>query len=110
MICGIGREAAVFLYAGLSGMALLLVYQVLTCLRQVIRHSSLAVGVEDFIFWIGTSVYLFRQMYKTTYGSVRWFFILGVAAGVLAEYSCAILLKKICRMMKKKLEKYGKNR
>lgn len=110
MIFGIGKEAAFFLYAGLSGVALLLVYQALSCLRKVIRHSSLAVGIEDFIYWIGTSVYLFRQMYKTTYGSIRWLFVLGVAVGVLAEYSCVILLKKICGLVKKKLEKYRKNR
>ena len=60
MILGIGVEAGVFLYAGLTGMTVWFFYGILICLRKIIPHTSLFVGVEDFLFWIGTSIYIFR--------------------------------------------------
>ena len=78
MILGIGAEGGIFLYAGLAGMSVLCTYYILICFRKLIRHSDLASGIEDVIFWIAASIYIFRRMYETTYGSIRWFFVLGV--------------------------------
>ena len=36
-------------------------------------HSGWAVSLEDFIYWLAASIYIFRKMYDTTYGSIRWF-------------------------------------
>ena len=102
---GIGAEAAVFLYAGLSGMTVMFGYDILVCLRKIIPHCSAAVSVEDLVFWAAVSIYLFRKMYATTYGAVRWFFILGVVCGVFLAYLAGILCKKISVKFKKKLEK-----
>ena len=73
MILGIGAESGFFLYAGLAGMTVLCTYYILICFRKLIRHSNLAAGIEDVIFWIAASIYIFRKMYETTYGSIRWF-------------------------------------
>ena len=92
MMLGIGKEAVIFLYAGLSGIVTFSCYQILLLLRKLIAHSAAAVSIEDFFYWIGISVYLFRQMYHTTYGSVRWFFILGIVVGNFLAFFCKILL------------------
>ena len=42
-----------------------------------------AIGAEDLIFWLGSAVYMFVQIYHTSDGSIRWYFILGVALGVI---------------------------
>lgn len=63
--------------------------------------SSAAVGVEDIGFWLLVSAYVFRQMYCTTYGSIRWFFVLGIAAGLLTAVGVQHLLKRIFRKLKK---------
>ena len=37
MILGIGTEAGIFLYAGLSGMAVMFACRFLSCLRKLIK-------------------------------------------------------------------------
>ena len=107
---GIGTEAGIFLYAGLSGAVVFLAYGVLVCFRKIVPHRNLAAGLEDFAFWLIVSGYLFRQMYETTYGSIRWFFVLGVVCGALLAYAAGILAKKMFVIVKKILEKFKKNR
>lgn len=110
MMLGIGKEAAIFLYAVLSGIVTFSSYQILCLFRKLIRHHIAAISIEDFLYWIGISVYLFRQMYHTTYGSVRWFFALGVVSGNFLAYFVEILLKKMIIKCKKILEKTHKSR
>ena len=95
MILGIGAEGGIFLYAGLAGMSVLCTYYILICFRKLIRHSDLASGIEDVIFWIAASIYIFRRMYETTYGSIRWFFVLGVLCGAGIGYLLFRLFGKI---------------
>ena len=92
---GIGTEAAVFLYAGLSGMTVFFAYRILGCIRKILPHSSAAVGAEDILFWTGASGYLFYCMYITTYGSIRWFFVLGVVCGIITAYFLISLARKV---------------
>lgn len=110
MMLGIGKEAAVFLYAGLSGIVIFVGYQILCQVRRLVRHSLLVINLEDIFYWVGVSLYTFRQMYLTTYGSIRWFFILGIVLGISGAFFCRILAKKIFVKCKKILEKYMENR
>lgn len=110
MILGIGREAQVFLYAGLSGMTVLFGYYILNCLRKIIPHNTFASSVEDLFFWIGASGYLFAEMYNTTYGSIRCFFLLGIICGALLGWAILKLGRGMWEKGKNLLEKYRKNR
>lgn len=110
MMLGIGKEALIFLYAGLSGIVILLCYQILRLFRRLILHHIVIVNLEDLLYWLGVSIYLFRQMYRTTYGSIRWFFVLGVVCGILLANFALSLAKKMYRKIKKGLEKRRKNR
>lgn len=110
MILGIGAESGVFLYAVLAGVSVLCAYRMLTMFRKLVRHNLLVTGMEDVIFWIGVSVYIFRKMYDTTYGSIRWFFVLGVLCGVGTAFLLFRLSIKIWAKIKKSLEKYRKKR
>ena len=80
---GIREEFMVFLAAVLSGGIIRLVYRCISCFRQIVRHNLTVIGIEDLIFWMGTAVYVFVQIYHTSDGSVRWHFILGVGVGAL---------------------------
>lgn len=86
MMLGIGTEAVIFFYAWLSGCIIFIFYQVLIQIRRLVRHSIGMVNFEDFLFWIGVGIYLFRQMYCTTHGTIRWFFILGVILGSVSAW------------------------
>ena len=72
----------VFLAAVVSGAIVRLVYQCIRCFRRIVSHTLAAIGAEDLIFWLGSAVYMFVQIYHTSDGSIRWYFILGVGLGV----------------------------
>ena len=95
MMLGIRTEAVIFFYAWLSGCILFIVYQILIQIRKLIRHSIRMVNLEDFCFWAGSGIYLFRQMYRTTHGTIRWFFILGVLLGSVSAW---LIKRKILKM------------
>ena len=101
MMLGIETEVVIFFYAALTGMVLFCGYQILLLIRRLVRHHPLAVGVEDIGFWLLVSAYVFRQMYCTTYVSIRWFFVLGIAAGLMTAVGVQHLLKRIFRKLKK---------
>ena len=95
---GIEKEAIIFVAAVLTGAVLRLSYECLTCLRQIIKHSLPVVNVEDLLFWIGAAVYLFVQIYQTSNGGIRWYFILGVVVGAVLMSS---FVRKIRNLLKK---------
>lgn len=79
----IGAEVAGFLLAVIAGGVARLLYQSLVCFREMARHSYLAMGIEDILYWMGTAVYFFVQIYHTSNGVIRWYFILGVVLGAI---------------------------
>lgn len=110
MISGISNEAAIFLYAVLSGAAVLFGYNVLRIVRRLIPHSVMVSGVEDLVFWIGASGWIFRRMYLMMQGRIRWYFIAGMLLGAAASGFILRLFGIIYIKRKKKLEKNSKNR
>ena len=80
---GIREEMMVFLAAVAAGGIVRLVYQCIRCFRRIVSHTLAAIGVEDMIFWLGSAVYMFVQIYHTSDGSIRWYFVLGVALGTI---------------------------
>lgn len=79
----IGAEVAGFLLAVIAGGVARLLYQSLVCFRELVRHSYLAMGIEDILYWMGAAVYFFVQIYHTSNGVIRWYFILGVVLGAI---------------------------
>lgn len=93
-------ELIVFLVAVLTGGAVRLAYRCITCFRQLIKHSLIVIGIEDTIFWIASALYVFVQIYYTSSGSIRWYFILGIVLGALI---CSFILRKLKKSDKKDL-------
>lgn len=94
----IKEELLMFLTAIVSGMIVRLVYHCIECIRMIYRHKLLYIELEDLLYWIGTAIYLFVQIYHTSYGSVRWSFVLGVVIGVGIS---TIFIRKIKKTLKK---------
>ena len=76
-------ELVIFLVSVVTGIMLRLVYRSISIFRQLVEHSLFIIGIEDIIFWLGAALYVFVQIYHTSDGSIRWYFILGVALGVV---------------------------
>ena len=91
----IGDELSVFFRAILTGVVVGGVYAFLVLVRKVISHSIVIISIEDIIFWIWAAFYIFIRMYNTSYGSVRWYFILGIVVGVFLLIFLRIKCKKL---------------
>ncbi len=87
-------ELIIFLVSVVTGIMLRLVYQSIEVFRQLIEHSLFITGIEDMIFWLGAALYVFVQIYHTSDGSIRWYFILGLVFGTLFCDAFLRLLKK----------------
>lgn len=107
---GVEKEMAIFVHAVIAGMVVYGTYTLLRVIRRIIRHNLISVSIEDFLFWVGTSFYLFIEIYYTSDGSVRWFFILGVVLGMVFLSFLTFLTKKICEKIKKSVDKRAKTR
>ena len=76
-------ELVIFLVSVVTGIMLRLVYRSISIFRQLVEHSLLIIGIEDIFFWLGAALYVFVQIYHTSDGSIRWYFILGLVFGTL---------------------------
>ena len=97
-------EIMIFFSAVLSGAVLRAVYRGIGCVREWIPHRAAVIELEDLLYWLAAALYLFVQIYHTSNGSIRWYFILGVVLGSVF-FSC---LSKIPGKLRKKL--YAKRR
>ena len=95
---GIEKEFFAFLVAIITGVSVRSCYQCLECFRAMVRHKLWMMEIEDFVFWIGSAIYVFVQIYYTSDGSIRWYFALGIVIGVVIA---TIILRKIKKMTKK---------
>lgn len=76
-------EVQFFLISILSGVILLVVYDCLRIFRRLINHDSFFIALEDLIFWVAASLFIFAMMYKENNGVIRGFSILGMAVGMV---------------------------
>ena len=100
----IRQEVMVFILALLAGGIVRLVYRVIVCVRRMIRHTRLAVEIEDLVYWLGVAVYLFVQIYYTSNGSIRWYFVLGVVLGAEIVFA---LQRRVEKIVEKNVRKRG---
>lgn len=98
---GIGKEISIFLSSCLTGNLVCLIYLSLRVLRRIIKHSLLWVSIEDFLYWIGITLYIFVEMYRTCQGNIRWYFVLGVSVGIILTIFIVRKIKKALIKIKK---------
>ncbi len=102
-------EAEAFLRAVFSGMILCGAYEALRILRRIIRHHPFFVSAEDFLYWLFSGFFLFREIFQTSSGVIRWYFVTGTAAGALIFAFFLSKTGKFCgKIFEKKTGKRGK--
>lgn len=107
---GLKKELEIFVHAVVSGMVVYGAYTIIRMVRRIVKHNLIWVSIEDFLFWVGTSFYLFIQIYNTSDGRVRWYLILGVVEGMILLSFVLFLAKKMCRKIQKSVDKSAKTR
>ncbi len=104
----IGLELMFFFVSIKSGAFLLLAYDFLRIFRRILKHKRFFVAMEDLLFWIIASIYLFGIMYEQNDGVIRGFSILGMGLGMIIYYNLlsnivinisTIILRKIIMLI-----------
>lgn len=80
---GILQELRVVGVAFLSGALITFVYDLIRIFRRIIPHGNVWIGIEDFFFWIWTSLWIFSVLYRENDGSLRLYTILTMALGMI---------------------------
>lgn len=106
---GLGIEVEAFLRAFFSGMFLCGIYGGLRIFRRLIPHPPLLISVEDFLYWLCGGLFLFGEMFRTSAGKIRWYFVIGVLAGAVLFGILMSKTGKFCgKFFEKKTGKHGK--
>lgn len=69
--------------AFLSGALITIVYDLIRIFRRVIAHGNLWIGIEDFMFWVWTALWIFSVLYRENDGNLRMYTILSMVLGML---------------------------
>ena len=87
----------------LCGMAITLVYDVLRIFRRVVAHGNFWIGVEDFLFWIWTSLWIFSVLYRENDGNFRLYTIFSMVLGMVLYHKTIseLLVKFFGKFLKK---------
>lgn len=101
---GLKTEGMAFLTAVLTGMIVVCGYTCIRKFRRVIPHSAVMIGIEDAVYWLVTAVYVFVQIFYTSSGSIRWYFVAGVVIGARIFFRARGILSWLWRKIAKKGE------
>lgn len=86
------------------GILMVLLYEAIRLIRMLIRHSVLAVAVEDLCYWLACAVLIFRMLYLENSGVIRGFAIAAVILGMVLYLQFIKLLKKIRKNLHKSVK------
>lgn len=76
-------ELQFFLISILWGALILILYDILRILRRVIKHNYFFIAIEDLLFWVISSLFIFAMIYNENNGIIRGFSIMGMALGMV---------------------------
>ena len=85
-----------------TGVGLMVVYDLLRFLRLVIPHKPLWTGAEDFCFWIYAGVMTFGLLYEMNEGVIRGYAVAVVLLGMLLyDRICSRFWLKVLKNVRK---------
>ena len=82
----IAGELQTAITAFLSGALITIVYDVLRIFRRVLSHNNFWIGVEDFVFWMWTSLWTFSVLYRENDGNLRLYTMVFMAVGMIVYH------------------------
>lgn len=83
MSAGILEELRVVGIAVVYGAAITFVYDLIRIFRRIIAHGNFWIGLEDFLFWIWTSLWSFSVLYRENDGNLRMYTIGSMVLGMI---------------------------
>lgn len=83
----IAGEGSLLLASLCFGAALMMLYDIVRIFRNIVKHGTILMAVEDILYWLLCVVGIFAMLYQENDGLLRWFVLGGVAVGMLLENS-----------------------
>ena len=83
----IAGEGSLLLASRCFGAALMMLYDIVRIFRNIVKHGTILMAVEDILYWLLCAVGIFAMLYQENDGLLRWFVLGGVAVGMLLENS-----------------------
>ncbi len=111
MINSVSAQTLEFLYAGLLGVGLGVMFDVMRVLRSYIPRSRAITAVLDSLFWFAAIIALLAFTMTVSGGRMRWYVLLGAFSGgfvyvaalseIIFKVMCAVLmaLKRILSLL-----------
>ncbi len=75
-------ENLFLLHSTILGIYMAFVYDSIRIFRRLVPHNVLFISLEDIAYWIYLAAEVFLLMYRESNGLLRWFAVLGAAAGI----------------------------
>ena len=95
MIVSISEQANTFLIAVLTGIIIGVFYAVFRILRKILPHPDWLIQIEDLLYWIIVSAFMFLVLFTNNYGEIRAFALLGAFLGnIVYFFTISIVLMK----------------
>lgn len=89
-------ELQFFMISIIWGILILLAYDQIRVLRRILPHKISLITIQDLLFWLVVSVFVFAMIYVQNSGTIRGFSIMGIVIGmVIYHYILSDLLVKI---------------
>ena len=83
------NQTSLFLIFTIDGVLIGIIFDIFRILRKTIKTSDFVTYIEDFLFWIITSIILFYSIFTYNNGELRFFMFLAVILGFVL-YLCTI--------------------
>lgn len=91
----------------LLGIGIIILYDCLRILRNVISHMGVIITLEDILYWIVCAFLIFRMLYNENDGIPRWFSVGGIILGMLiCQYTISELLVRCLSLLINKVIEY----
>ncbi len=106
----ISEELYILFVAFWLGIVACGVYCGLKIVRILIKHNKRLIDIEDYVYWVGITWFLFQQIQLVCRGAIRWYFVMGIICGVaIMNVLWKSIERIILRIKKKIIEKVKKN-
>ena len=104
------KEVTFLGHSLLMGVMLTFLYDWFLIMRRVVKHNTVMISLEDFLFWVICAVSVFTMLYRENNGTLRWFAVAGAFCGMLL-YKKTIsyfLIRTVSRVLQRMLQIIGR--
>lgn len=78
------------------GAFLAFIYDIFRSARFIFKHPNWLVGLEDILYWIFCTIFVFYIILRINYGNIRWYIIIAIFSGSLIYfYSISKFIKNL---------------